>query len=167
MKITVKDIAINGIIAALYVVLTLITYPLSFEGIQFRFAEVLMLLVFFRKDYTIGLCVGCALANLFSPLGLIDAGFGTLATLLACIVLCFTRWLWVGALAPVVFNAFIVALEISMVYDIWPEYWITCAQVAIGELAVMAVGYVIVMIFKHRSGFMKLIRAKQNLEFKL
>ena len=84
-KITTKDIVSNALIAALYVVLTLITYPISFLGIQFRFAEILVLLCFFRKDYSIGLIIGCAIANLASSIGLVDVGFGTAATVVACV----------------------------------------------------------------------------------
>ncbi len=167
MKITVKDIAYNGIIAALYVVLTLITYPFSFMGIQFRVAEILILLVFFRKDYAVGLCIGCALANLFSSIGMIDVAFGTLATLLSCLVLMFVKYLWVGALAPVVFNAFIVAAELYWFVDAETSFWFYALTVGIGELAVMIVGYILFMLLKRNEGFMKLIRAKQNLDFKL
>lgn len=47
MKIDTRSIISNGIIAAVYVVLTYITYTISFLGLQFRFAEILVLLCFF------------------------------------------------------------------------------------------------------------------------
>ncbi|HOF43397.1 MAG TPA: QueT transporter family protein, partial [Bacilli bacterium] len=50
MKVIVR----NALIASLYVVLTVIN-PFSFESIQFRISEILILLVFFRKDYFLGL----------------------------------------------------------------------------------------------------------------
>ena len=57
-----------AIVAALYIVLTVLIYPLSFNEIQVRFSEVLLLLCFFDKKYGIGIVVGCAVSNLFSPI---------------------------------------------------------------------------------------------------
>ena len=90
-KFTTKDLLANSMILALYVVLTYITYPISYMGIQFRVAEIMVLLVFFRKDYAIGLILGCAVANLPSGIGLIDVLFGTMATALACICIMFCK----------------------------------------------------------------------------
>lgn len=164
MKITVKDIAYNGIIAALYVILTLVTYPISFLGIQFRIAEILILLCFFRKDYCIGLTIGCFISNLFSQIGLIDAAFGTAATLLSCILIMFSKHLAIAVIFPIVFNAFIVGTELYLFVE--AEFWISVGYVAIGEAVVMIVGYIIFMIFKKKSSFHKLIRSTQNVDFK-
>ena len=50
MSNNIRRIVMNAAVAALYVVLTLVSYPLAFEAVQFRIAEMLMLLCFFRKD---------------------------------------------------------------------------------------------------------------------
>ena len=81
---TTKKIAANAVVAALYFVLTIALGSLSYQAIQFRIAECLMLLCFFRKDFTWGLTIGCFLANLASPVGWPDWVFGTLATFLSC-----------------------------------------------------------------------------------
>ena len=104
MNPIIRKIAANAFIAALYVVLTLASYPLSFNQIQFRVAEVLVLLCFFRKDFVIGLTCGCALANLFSTLGPIDIAFGSAATLIACLCICISKHLCVAILFPVISN---------------------------------------------------------------
>ena len=65
-----------AIIASLYVVLTIVFSFMSYGDIQVRIAEVLVLLCFFRKDYAIGLIIGCILSNLFSPFGIIDVIIG-------------------------------------------------------------------------------------------
>ena len=148
MKITTKDIVSNALIAALYVVLTLITYPISYQGIQFRFAEILVLLCFFRKDYAIGLTIGCAIANLASSIGLVDVGFGTLAT----------------CLFPVVANGFIVGFELWKFMG--APFWISVGTVAAGEFAVLVVGYILFMVLKRRKTFFDTIRANQNIAFK-
>ena len=64
MKLTTRKITQNAVIAAMYFVITLISSPLSFGLIQFRISEFLMLLCFFRKDYVIGVTIGCFLSNL-------------------------------------------------------------------------------------------------------
>ncbi len=164
MKISIKDITYNAIIAALYVVLTLVTYPISFLGIQFRVAEILVLLCFYRRDYVIGLTLGCIIANLFSAIGMLDAIFGAIATLLSCLAVSFCRHLVVACLLPVVLNGFAIGIEL---YALLGElFWISVGTVALGELAVLVVGYVVFTILKHNQTFLKLIRAQQNIDFK-
>lgn len=164
MKITIKDIVSNSLIAAIYVVLTMVTYPFSYLGIQFRVAEIMVLLCFFRKDYAFGLVIGCAIANLPSAIGLVDVGFGSLATLIACLGIMFMKNLGIACLFPVVSNAFIVGFELYQFLGL--PFWISVAEVAIGEFAVMVVGYVFFMIMKRRKGFFENIRANQNIAFK-
>ena len=62
----VKNIALNGIVAAVYAVITIACGPLSYEFMQLRFSELLNLLVFFNPSFTVGLTLGCLLANLES-----------------------------------------------------------------------------------------------------
>ena len=164
MKITTKDIIANSLIAALYVVLTMITYPFSYMGIQFRVAEIMVLLCFFRKDYVFGLVIGCAIANLPSAIGLVDVGFGSLATLIACLGIMFMKNLGIACLFPVVSNAFIVGFELWKFLGL--PFWISVGEVAIGEFAVMVVGYIFFMLIKRRKGFFDTIRANQNIAFK-
>ncbi len=164
MKITTRDIIVNSLIAAVYVVLTMITYPFSYMGIQFRVAEIMVLLCFFRKDYAFGLVIGCAIANLPSAIGLVDVGFGSLATLIACLGIMFMKNLGIACLFPVVSNAFIVGFELWKFLGL--PFWISVGEVALGEFAVMVVGYIFFMLIKHRKGFFETIRANQNIEFK-
>lgn len=163
-RITTKDIIANSLIAALYVVLTMVTYPFSYMGIQFRVAEIMVLLCFFRKDYAFGLVIGCAIANLPSAIGLVDVGFGSLATLIACLGIMFMKNLGIACLFPVVSNAFIVGFELWKFLGL--PFWISVAEVAIGEFAVMVIGYIFLMLIKRRKGFFDTIRANQNIEFK-
>jgi uncharacterized membrane protein len=76
------------VIAALYVILTIVSGLLGLDGkgfIQVRFSEALCILPIFTTAAIPGVTVGCFLYNLIfcSP---IDAVFGTLATLIG--VLC-------------------------------------------------------------------------------
>lgn len=164
MKISTRDIVSNALIAVIYVIATLITYPISFLGIQFRLAEIMVLLCFFRKDYAVGLVLGCAIVNLASTIGLVDVGFGTLATLLTCLCVMFCKQLAIACIFPVLFNGFIVGFELWKFLG--EPFWISVGTVALGEFAVMIVGYVLFMILKRRPSFFETIRAKQNIAFK-
>ena len=158
-----RDIVQNGLLAAFYVVLTFILAPISFGAIQFRFSEILVLACFFDKKKIVGLTLGCAIANLVSPLGLMDVGFGTLATFLACLGILFCEHLIVAICFPVVMNGLIVGFEL---YLLGEPFWLSSLTVAAGELGVLVVGYLIFMILKRRKKFFELIRATQNTEFK-
>lgn len=164
MKLRAEDIAYNGVIAALYVALTLITYPISFLGIQFRVSELLILLCFFRRDNILGLTIGCIIANLFSAIGPIDALFGAIATLLSGLAISFMKQLGLAILIPVVVNSFVVGFELNWILK--EPFWISVGLVAIGEVVVLIVGYVFCLIFKKKSRFYSIIRANRNLDFK-
>ncbi|MDY0278086.1 MAG: QueT transporter family protein [Acholeplasma sp.] len=113
-KFTTKDLAMNAIIGAFYIALVFIFSFLSFEIVQFRIAEVLLVLVLFNPRLSIGLILGTFLANLISsPFGLIDALVGTSASLVAIIVMIIIRKKpLVSLLMPAIFNGLIVGYMI-------------------------------------------------------
>ena len=72
-----------AIIAALYVVLTLVSaaFGLSSGVIQVRISESLCALVFFTPAAIPGMTIGCLVSNLITGANVLDVVFGTLATL--------------------------------------------------------------------------------------
>ena len=86
-----------GMIAAVYVVLWLALQPFSYGAVQVRLAEALCLLPVFGPEYIAGVTLGCLLANALGST-VIDVVFGTLATLLACLVTYRLRGLRPGGL---------------------------------------------------------------------
>ena len=162
-KIDEKDVVQNGLLAAMYVALTILLAPISFNAIQFRVSEILVLVCFFDKKKMIGLVLGCLIANLVSPLGIIDIAFGTLATTLACLGIIFSKHLIVAILFPVIANGFIVGLEL---YIIGQPFWFSVGMVALGELGVMVIGYILFFLLRKRQSFFTAIRATQNVNFK-
>ena len=149
-----------AIIASLYVVLTVVFSFMSYGDIQVRIAEVLVLLCFFRKDYAIGLIIGCILSNLFSPFGIIDVVIGSIATTLALIGVMHSKRLWIACLWPVLANAILIGLEISYIDNI--PFYLPMITVGIGETIAMIVGYFIMNNLRKNKAFMKLIGANQN-----
>jgi len=164
LKISSHTIARNAIIGALYLALTIITYPISFLGIQFRIAEILLLLCFFRKDYVIGLTIGCGIANLCSSIGPIDSLFGIVTTLLAGLLIGFCKHLFVAALIPIVVNSFSIGAELF--WFLKEPFWLLVGMVALGEFVVLLVGYIMFLVIKNKPWFYTKIHANQNIDFK-
>ncbi len=151
-NITTQKIAANGIIAAIYFVLTLLSYPIAFGEINFRISEFLVLLCFWRPDFVIGITLGCFLSNTVSTLGPIDMLFGTLATFFSCLFVAFSPKLLVATIFPIAINAFIVGFELNYVLGL--PFWATAGYVAIGEGTVILVSYALWMILWRNKSFM-------------
>ena len=122
-NLSVRRLVRCAVIAAVYVVVCLVLAPFSYGAVQVRVAEALCLLPVFGAEYIVGVTLGCFLANLLGST-VVDVVFGTLATLLACLVTYKLRDVRVKGLAipaslpPVVFNMIIVgAFEITFFFS--------------------------------------------------
>ncbi len=147
-KKSIRFAAIGGVIAALYAALTIFSsvFGIAFGPIQFRFSEALCILPLFFPEAVPALALGCLVANLTSPYGLIDIVFGTTATLLAAITTRATRNIKIKGMpvfsfvSPVFFNAVIVGLELSFFLPVkatLSAFLLAALQVGIGELGVI------------------------------
>lgn len=125
-----------AIIAALYVVLTLISYPFSYNAIQFRISEALMLLCFYNKKYTTSFVIGCVIANLFS-FNIIDCLIGSIATLISGVIMSKIKNRIISSFIPVIFNAMIVGIELYLYLKMPLLYGIV--SVGIGEFVVVVI----------------------------
>lgn len=85
MKKTTKLITQAAIIAALYVVLSLLTYQFSYLEIQCRIAEALCMTIFYTPAGVYGVFIGCLITNIFGG-SWIDIVFGSLTTLVAALL---------------------------------------------------------------------------------
>ena len=176
----VKTIALNGIIAALYAAITAACGPLSYEFMQFRFSELFNLLVFFNPWFTIGLTLGCLIANLFSSVGPIDIVFGTLTTLVACLIMViyskFIKNLFSVGFIPCILNAVVVPLTIYVStlntndpMVLTPALYFTMfGWVFLGEfVCIVCVGYpIFLLLTKKNPRFYPLILATRNTNYK-
>ncbi len=139
-----RKIAQIGIIAALYATLTIALAPISYGNIQFRFSEVLTLMAFFNPVFIPGLTLGTFIANLFSPLGIVDVAFGTVATFISVYLVNKSKNLIIASIWPVIVNGIIIGIELYYVFQL--PLFLSMAQVAIGEFIVVSV--VGVILFK-------------------
>ena len=176
----VKIIALNGVIAALYAVLTIACGPLSYEFMQFRFSELLNLLVFFNPMYTIGLTIGCLLANIFSSVGPIDIVFGTLTTLIACLIMVvysrFVKNLFSTGFIPCILNAIVVPFTIYVstlnseeAMLLTPAlYFMMFGWVFLGEfVCIVVIGYPLFLVLtKKNQRFNQLILVTRNADYR-
>ena len=153
-------IAQAGMIAALYVVLTVLTNMLGLAGtnaIQFRLSESLAILAFFTPAAIPGLFIGCFLANTVIAFNPIDMVIGSLATLAAAVwTYGFSRRSitkpvakWLAPWPAILINAAIIPFVIRYAYGV-PEYiHILAIFVFVGQLVVCAgIGYPLLFAIK-------------------
>ena len=137
-----RSLCFSAMIAALYAVITLATPVLSYgagSGWECRLSEALTMLAVLFPEAVPGLTVGCLVANLLSPVGPMDIIFGTLATLIAAIgTWHFRSHIWLAALCPILSNAVIVGLILSLTYGL--PLFFTMLQVGAGEAVAVLVG---------------------------
>ncbi len=147
-KLSTKSLAINAMLAALYVVLTVAAAPLSYGGVQFRISEMLVLLAFFNAEYIIGVSIGTFLANYIGPFGLPDAIFGTLVSILAMLLIysvgkSFGKKLpalFLASLFPVILNGVYVSTIIIVLDKLpWDSFMPIAVSVGIGEFVVVSI----------------------------
>lgn len=127
----------SGVIAALYVVLTLLAKLLGLDSgqIQLRLSEALCVLPVFLPAAVPGLTVGCLLANILCGNIFWDVIFGTLATLLGAVG---TRMLrkkpLLALLPPILANTVIVPFVLAYAYGLPGGVPLFMLTVGMGEV---------------------------------
>ena len=86
MSSATKIIVRAGLVAGLYVVLSLLTLPIASGAIQFRLSEALTILPLFFIEAIPALFVGCMLSNLISGCMLLDVVLGSIITLVSAVL---------------------------------------------------------------------------------
>ena len=140
-------------IGAVYCVLTIALAPISYGPLQFRVSEALTVLPALTPAGIPGLIVGCFLANVLGPYGIVDVVCGTLATALAAVCSYYLRGHdFLVPLPPVLANGLIIGLELHYAYGV-PGLWGCMGWVAFGELVVCyIIGVPLLKILKKRAG---------------
>lgn len=118
MKFSTKRLCRAGIIAALYVALTFVVFPIASGAIQFRPSEALTLLPLFFPESIPALFVGCILANWITGCTIADIFLGSLITLVSAFGTYFigkvikNDWLKIvlGGFFPIILNALFLPL---------------------------------------------------------
>ena len=146
MAKSTRKIAVVGLVAALYAVITLVFSFISYGPIQFRISEVLMFLPLLGKEYVVALTIGCFLANVIGPYGVPDIIFGTLATLISAIMVYYTPRLMkngkhialVASLWPTIVNALVIGWELDKFFGV--TFALGAVQGGFGQFVVITIG---------------------------
>lgn len=132
-------LAQGAMIAAIYVVLTILFAPISFGPVQFRIAEALCILPFFTPAAVPGLFVGCLLSNLLCGAMPLDVVFGSLATLIGAAGSWYLRkHKWCVCIPPIMANTIIIPWVLRYAYG--SEDMILLAMVTVGIGEILAIG---------------------------
>lgn len=138
---TTRQIALNGLAAGLYAAVTILTASFAYGNIQFRLAEALCLLAALEPGLTVGLTLGCLIANIFSTVSALDIIVSTLATFLSCLLLRHIKKSVLLPLPLIFCNALLVGAMLSFVSfpaeAFWSGFAIFALEVAAGEAAVL------------------------------
>lgn len=140
----------SGLIAAIYVVLTLVIQPIGYGTVQFRVSELLTVLPVYMPEAIPGLAVGCFVSNLIglstgaNPAGGWDLLIGTAATAVAAVLTYLLRGIRfknlpiLATLPPVIVNAIVIGAELALVYGGVPWY-VHMLGVAMGQFVACSV----------------------------
>lgn len=125
-----------AMIAAVYVVLTVVFAPIAFGQVQIRIAEALTILPLFTPAAIPGLFIGCLIGNIIGGAVLPDIILGSLATLIAAV---FTYMLrnqskYLAPLPPIIANIIVVPLVLRYAYGVVLPIPFMMLTVGIGEV---------------------------------
>ncbi len=125
-----------AMIAAIYVILTVVFAPISFSVGQVRIAEALTILPAFTPAAIPGLFIGCLIGNVIGGAVLPDILFGSLATLIGA---CFTYLLrkqnkFLAPIPPILSNTIIIPLILRYAYGMKHAIAFMMLMVGIGEV---------------------------------
>ena len=158
----IKTLATSGIIAALYVAVSLLIAPFAFGAVQFRIAEMFNHLVVFNKKYFFGIVLGVIITNMFSPMAAYDLTFGVAHSIITLSITIFATKFIKGHVQRMIFNTliftftmFIIAFELQLAFDL--PFFYTWLTVAAGEFAVLAVGIPVMAALNKRLNFKSMI----------
>jgi uncharacterized membrane protein len=159
----IKTIVVNGILAAVYIAVTMLIQPFGFTNVQFRVSEMLNHLIVFNKKYFFGIVLGVFFANLFfSPMVAYDLVFGVGQSVIALLITIFSmryvKNVWARMAVNTLvftFTMFLIAWELKLAFDL--PFLFTWLTTAAGEFVVMAVGAPIMYAVNRRAHLDKLV----------
>ena len=117
---TVLFVTKAAMIAAVYVVITIVLAPISFGQVQLRVSEALTIMPVFTAAAIPGVFIGCLIGNILGGAVLPDIIFGSLATLVAAVISYKLRGrgLLIASIPPVVVNMLVVPFVLKYAYSV-------------------------------------------------
>lgn len=166
LNMKTKTLVMHALVAAVYTALCIALGAFSFGAIQIRIAELLMILCIFDKKFIYSLTFACIVTNIYGVMNgldflLLDVIFGTMATLLAGILMYTLRNIQykgiphLSLLMPAMVNGLIVGAELTYYFYVAGEsylniFLINAGSVFVGEfIAVYLLGLLFYKPFKN------------------
>lgn len=143
MSKKIRFITEGAVIAALYVVLSLLSAAFGLSGgvIQIRFSEALCIMPMFTPAAIPGLFIGCLLTNILTGCLIWDVIFGSIATLIGAVGtfhmfknLNSEAKRYLALLPPILSNMIVVPPILSYCYEVPDAFWFIVLTVGIGEI---------------------------------
>ena len=149
-----RNLVYGALIAAIYVVLTMVFRPISFGPIQFRISEALCILPYFTPAAIPGVFLVCLISNMLGGAVMMDVVFGSLATLIGAVgswILRKNRYL--VSVPPILSNTLIIPWVLKFAYGSEDLIWYMMVTVGIGEvLAIGVLGQILLTALdKHKN----------------
>ena len=144
-----------AIVAALYVVLTLFSKPLTFGFVEVRFSEALCILPFLMPSSVWGLFIGCFIANIFNG-SIIDILVGSLATLIGAYLASKVKTKWLCPIPTILSNTVLIPFVIMNYSGVWniSSYMLAAGGVLASEIAsVYIVGMILLLALEKNKLF--------------
>jgi uncharacterized membrane protein len=116
--------------------------------IQFRLGEMLLILPFINKKYSISLIIGVFIVNFFSPLGLIDVVVGTSSTALMCFFITRVKQQWLVPVIAAILTGTMIGLMLYVVLDLNEGLALIMLYVGIGQFLSVTLGLIIFSYLK-------------------
>lgn len=159
-----RTLVINGLVAALYFVVTAVVAPFGFLNIQFRLSELFNHLVVFNKRYFYGIVIGVVIANLvFSPTKA-DLIFGVSHTVISLAITIYLGRFVKNKIALMAinsfvfsFNMFIIAYMLKIFVGLTDGFIFLWFTLGLSEFITMSVAIVLVYLLNKRIDFKQLV----------
>jgi len=150
-----------AMVAAVYVLLTLLLMPFSFGPVQIRVSEAVCVLSAFLPSAWAGLTAGCLIANILGGAPVPDIVFGTLATFLGAFASrkLYLRYFSIGSMAiriiacipTIASNTVILPLVFRYAYGLKEGLFIMTGSILLGEvISVGVIGNIVISILQKR-----------------
>ena len=156
-------IARIGLLAAVYIVFTVLPpfSAISYGPVQVRVSEALMVLPAVTPLAVPALFLGCFVANLAGGLGPVDLIFGSLATLLAALIVSRLRNPWLVPIPTIVINALVVGTYLPFILGLPTPLWASWAYIGLGEMvATYGLGVPLLLVLRSRPSLVSLLRGE-------
>lgn len=155
-----KVLARQAAVAAIYMVLTIALSGISYGPLQFRVTEVMTLLPFYNKEYIWGITIGCILANLASPFGIIDIIIGSFASFLAAVIMSRMKNIWAASFMPAITNI-LVGIQIAVMSGTAANFFVITGQIMLSQFIIVTIiGVPLFKVLTKNKAFIESLKLK-------